>query len=502
MTNSAPQPSRRHFLSWAGIAAGAITVAACNTAPRTGSTGGQTGALGAPAAGKTGGRGALTWWDQFNPLQELQRKTFSTFTSQGGPKVGYTVYNPNDQGKALQLAFSSKQMPDVFTLAGIEVPPTVLLAQKWFSPLADAETITKALPEGTVVDGIHRLDGALYSFPIFSFRQYDALLWSNRAILKKAGLDPDSQPKSWEEVRAAARRVKQSGTAGIILPLKFAERMSAFVQQLAQAAGFPGVQGIGRGDGLNLKTGEFAYDDDTYVQAIEFLLSFKKDGTLFPASTSLDARAGRARWAANAAGFVFDGPYNAGVINGDFKTFLPQLAVAGIPTPDGSDPVITRAPTGGTFWVSAQSDKVDKASQLLQLLAGKDYQSGLANAMDQPPLDLDAVADSQAHETYKQVIEMFKKQVFLGPSPEARNPKVSQAIGAMAPVEPGLGAIIQGVFSGQVTDVKGALSKLSDGTNAAREAAIAKSGGAVTAADWKFENWTRGKDFTTEDYKK
>lgn len=499
MTDFASKPSRRQFLSVASIAAGTITVAACDTAPKTAGPGGQ---AGPPVAGKTGGSGAVKWWDQFNPLQELQRKTFSAFTDKGGPKVDYTVYNPNDQGKALQLAFSSKQMPDVFTLAGIEVPASVLLAQSWFSPLADGDAITKALPQGTIVDGVHSFDGSLYSFPIFSFRQYDALLWSNRQILEKAGIDPQNQPKSWDDVRAAARKVKQTGTAGLVLPLKFPERMSAFVQQLAQAAGFPGVQGIGRGDGLNLKTGEFAYDDDTYVQAIEFLLSFKKDGTLFAASTSLDARAGRARWAAGAAGFIFDGPYNVGVINGDFKKLLPQLAVTGIPTPDGSDPVLTRAPTGGTFWVSAQSDKVDRASELLKLLTGKDYQSGLANAMDQPPLDLAAVAGSQAHETYKQVIEMFKKQVFLGPTPEARNPKVSQAIGAMSPVEPGLGAIIQGVFSGQVKDIKSALTKLSDDTNAAREAAIGKSGGAVSPADWKFENWTRGKDYTSEDYPK
>lgn len=501
MTHPISRPCRREFLSALSLAAGALTLAACETAPKSATPPGSAGA-GAPATGGTGGSGSLAWWDQFNPLQKIQRATFSAYTGKGGPKVEYTVYNPNDQGKALQLAFSSKQMPDVFTLAGVDVPPSVLLSQSWFAPLANGDAIAKVMPEGAIVDGLHRFDGKLYSFPIFSFRQYDALLWSNRAILTKAGLDPDDQPKSWDEVRAAARKVKQSGTAGIILPLKFAERMSAFVQQLAQAAGFPGVHGIGRGDGLNIQTGEYAHDDDAYVQAIEFLLAFKKDGTLFPASTSLDARAGRARWAAQSSGFLFDGPYNAGVINGDFKALLPQLAVAGIPTPDGAEPMITHAATGGTFWVAAQSDKVDKASELLLTLTGKEYQAGLANAMDQPPLDLDAVAGSQAHETYKQVVEMFKKQVFLGPSPEARNAKVSQAIGAMAPVEPGLGAIIQGVFSGQVKDVKGALARLSDGMNSAREAAIAKSSGGVSAADWKFDSWTRGKDFTAEDYRK
>jgi multiple sugar transport system substrate-binding protein len=501
VSNSPHQPSRRHFLSLAGIVAGSAALAACNTSPRTAS-GAQTGA-GNPTGGGTGGTGDLKWWDQFQPLKDLQEKTFSAFHAKGGPQVAYTVYNPNDQGKALQLAFSSKQMPDVFSLAGVQSPPSVLQQQGWFSPLTNPDDITQALPEGTVVAGVHSFDGKLYSFPTFSFRQYDALLWSNAKLLKKARIDPQAQPKSWDDVRAQARKLKSgAGTSGVLLPLQFADRMSAFVQQLAQTAGFPGVQGIGRGDGLNVKTGEFAYDHDGFVQAIEFLLAFKKDGTLFPSSTSLDARAGRARWAAGGSGFFFDGPWNAGVVSGSFKQLLPDLAVTGIPTPDGSEPVISHGPIGGTFWVSGQSDQTDQASELLLMMTQSDYQSGLANAMDQPPLDLDAVAGSQAHDTYKKVIEMFKKQVFLGPTPEARNPKVTQVIGAMQPVEPGLGAIIQGVFSGQVKDLKGALKKLSDDTNAAREAALKKVGGGLSASDWAFPDWTPGKDFTAADYKK
>lgn len=497
-TGPSTTPSRRQFLALLGAAGAALAAAGCSTGS------GASGAARSQEAGQGGGKsagGKLVWWDQLKPEEKLQRKTFDAFTAAGGPAVDYTVYNPDDLAKALPLAFNSKQMPDVFTIATLSAPTTVLLSNKWFSPLADQDTILKGLPDGTIVDGIHRFDGKLYSFPVFSFRQYDFLLWSNRSILQKAGIDPQAPLNSWDDVRAAARKVQKSGTAGMLLPVKFAARMAGSVQQLAQAAGFPGVQDLARGDGLNLKTGEFAYDDDTYVQAIDFLLSFQKDGTLFPSSSSLDARAGRARWAAGASGYFFDGSWNVGVIGQDFKSFLDQLVVGRIPTPDGKEPVLAHSPKAGTFWVSSQSQQVDQASQLLQLFARKDYQSGLAEAMDGPPLDLDAVADSNAHETFKQAMKMFKDQVFLGPSPEARNPKVSAVIGAMADVQPDLGAIVQGAFSGQVKDVKGALAKLSDDTNAAREAAIAKVGNGVTAADWKFDNWTPGTDYSTDKYK-
>lgn len=487
--------TRRQVLHGAGLLAGVIALTSCDTAPPQGS--------GGPSAtsGASGGGGPIVWWDQFNPLEKLHRSTFKAFSGSGGPQVEYTVYNPNDQGKALQLAFSSKQMPDVFTLAGLEVPPAVLYGQKWFAPLADGDAIQKLLPEGSVVPGLHIFDDKLYSFSIFSPRQYESLVWGNRAILEKAGVDPDQPPASWDDLRAAARKVQGSGTAGLVLPLKFAPRMQSFTLELAQTAGFPGSREGGT-NGMDLTTGEYRFHDDAFVEAIEFLVSFQKDKLLFPASSSLDARSGRARWAAGAAGYFFDGPWNAGVVSGDFPKVLEQLAVGPIPTQGGGEPVLTRPPTAGTFWVSNQSDGQEQASKLLQKFAEKDYQAGLATAMDQPPLDAAAVASSDAHASYKKAIEMFEKQVFIGPTPFARNPLVIQVEAAMKPVEPGLGQIVQGAFTGQVSDVRGALRKLSDGKTKAREEAIAKVGGDVSADDWAFPNWKAGEDFGPELYDK
>lgn len=489
--------TRRQILRGAGMVAGAIALAACDTAPPAGSgssPGSTRGGGGGPGEG-----GALTWWDQFNPLQDLHQSTFERFASDGGPPVEHTVTNPNEQGQALQLAFTSKQLPDVFTLAGIGVPPSVLLEQGWFSPLATADSIREALPDGSVVPGLHIFDDQLFSFPIFSFRQYETLLWGNRQLLEQADVDPDNLPTSWDDLRAAARKIQDSGPAGVILPLNFPPRMASFVLELAQTAGFPGSREGGT-DGIDLTTGEYRYHDDAFVEAIEFLLALQQDGVLFPASTSLDARAARARWAAGAAGFFLDGPWNVGVVAGDFPQILDQLTVGQIFTPDGDAPVLTRPPTGGTFWVSGQSDQVDQASALLELFVGEEYQTGLAAAMDQPPLDLDAVAGSDAHDTYKRAVEMYGEQVFLGPTPQARNPLVSQVVANMAPVEPGLGAIIQGAFSGQVTDVRGRLRALSDGMSKAREAALSEVGGDVSVEAWAFPDWTAGQDFGPERY--
>ncbi|MBP0651530.1 hypothetical protein J8J40_31160, partial [Mycobacterium tuberculosis] len=84
------------------------------------------------------------------------------------------------------------------------------------------------------------------------------------------------------------------------------------------------------------KTGEYAYSSPEFVAALEFLLSFQKDRTLHPGSSSVDARQGRARWAAGEAAFFFDGPWNSGVLTNSFGAFLPRVAVVDVPAPQGT----------------------------------------------------------------------------------------------------------------------------------------------------------------------
>ncbi|MEJ5943714.1 extracellular solute-binding protein [Pseudokineococcus basanitobsidens] len=502
MGTSQKKVPRRDVLRWAGAFAGATALAGCSTAPPSGASGGPRGgpaASGGPGGG-TGGAGDLTWWDQFGPLRDLHAQAFARFEQSTGRSVQYTRYNPNEQGQALQLAFGSGQLPDVFSLAGVNAPPVALRDQGWFSPLVDASAISDALPDGSLVDGLHVFDGQTLTFPLFSARQYESLNWYTRDQAEQAGLDPDDPPRSWDDLRAAARRAQRSGTSGLLLPLAFPDRMRAFVLELAQTAGFPGSRENSL-DGVDLTTGEYRFHDDAFVDAIEFLLSFQQDGTLFPASTSLDARAGRARWAAAGSVFFLDGPYCAGAVANDFPDVLDQLAVGPVPTPDGAAPVLTRPASGGTFWVSSFSDKVDAASELLQLFAGEEYQSGLAAAMDQPPLDLSTVEGSDAHPSYQQAVAYYQEQVFLGPTPQAKNPLVGQVEARMRAVEPGLGAIVQGVFSGQVGDVRGALRQLSDQMTTTRQAAIDEVGGDVGVGDWSFPRWSAGQDFTAEDYR-
>lgn len=111
---------------------------------------------------------------------------------------------------AVQLAGGS--LPDVFT-----VPFTDSKTLLENGQLMD---VTDAMDElgytdsfnPVVLDGVTGSDGKIYGFP----RQaYAAALHYNRDLFEAAGLDPDSPPETWDEIREAAKAITDAtGKAG------------------------------------------------------------------------------------------------------------------------------------------------------------------------------------------------------------------------------------------------------------------------------------------------
>lgn len=442
---------------------------------------------------------SIVWWDQFLPLEPLHQSIWDQY-QETHPEVTveYTVYNPQEMGQALQLAYESEQMPDVHSLAGLGVPAEQLVTQGWFQPLGNGAEIQQALPEGSLLDGITIFNGSVYSFPLFSFRQYTSLNWFNKELMEGAGFDPETGPTTWDEYRQAAKAIADQGSGqifGWIQGIGFAERLGVHVEELAQVAGAPGP--------IDHATGEYAYATEPYAQAVEFLLSLQQDGSLFPASSTLDARTGRARWATGIAAMFFDGPWNIGVVQQEFGDFAEKVGVASIPTPSADPAFIAKGPTGGVFWVSSQSEHPDVAADILRGFTTPEYYIGLAERMDQPPLDLAAVEQANVHPTYQRAVALFGERVRLAPSAIAQNPVVSQVNARMADIHPNLGEIAQGVFSGDVSDYRAALKTFNDQLTAERNLAIeavTAEGGQVSLDDWIFPEWTAGEDFTPDMY--
>ena len=111
-------------------------------------------------------------------------------------------------------AFRAKQPPNILQVfdAGTGV---MMGAQGAIKPVAEVlamggTTFDKSQYLPGIVSYYSKPDGTMLSFP---YNSSSPILYYNKDIFQKAGLDVDNPPKTWPEVWDAARKIKTSGAA-------------------------------------------------------------------------------------------------------------------------------------------------------------------------------------------------------------------------------------------------------------------------------------------------
>src|SRR5690606_26576163 len=139
------------------------------------------------------------------------------------------------------------------------------------------------------------------------------------------------------------------------------------------------------------------------------------------------------------------------------------------------------------------------ANQLLSDLTSDEYYAGLARNMDQPPADVSAVlGNDSVHPAYRRIVQYFEDSVRNAPTPILRNGDIAMVQAEAKPINPSVGAILQGVLTGQVPDLKAALAQLNAASEQDRERSIAAAvakGATVSLDDYAFADWKPGEDY-------
>jgi len=476
-----PGMTRRSLLGTSVLAvAGAATGCSSNSSSQSGSA-------------NAGATGTLDWWDHFSSFKHLNDGWAKSQSSPLKTNVAHTYYDASKATQAFQLAHQANKMPDVYSNV-IGLPLPALVTGKWVHEMVIPADIKAKLPKDAFTEGITQLDGKLYGFPMLSFRQSSTLVWANKDHWSKAGLDPDNVPSDYMAFKDALGKLKSAGIQPLTLAIGAdGGRIRDQVDDMAQAAGFPGYQG------LRFDTGEYAYHHDTYVGVIEFLKQLNDDKLIMPGSNNFGVVDARTRYASGAVGTFIDGIWCAGGSKALAPTIVDKLASGRILTPtSGMNPWCYRGRPSSTYFVSADSKNPDAAGKLIASFMSDEYQTGMIEAMDQPPLNLDLVASSKAVDAYKKGVEFCKENVFLMPQAIVKNPAIARVDALRKPVTPHVGNIVQGYLGGSIKDLKAELKKLSDATTADRAQALQKAkaaGAKVSESDYVFSDWKPGQDY-------
>ncbi|MFI8854107.1 extracellular solute-binding protein [Streptomyces sp. NPDC053499] len=188
---------RRRFL---GMAATGVAGAAGMTA--------LSGCAGGPGSGEVTLK--LVAADYGNPGADNSSKTYwrelaDKFTKKNPDiRIDVTVYSWNDIGKKLTDMVDSGNPPDIAQVdsyADWAAEGKLYKVSELLPIPAQAEFLVSLAEAGEV----RRVQ---YGLPFVASTR---VLFYNKDLFKKAGLDPDKPPESWQEIKSAARALKAAG---------------------------------------------------------------------------------------------------------------------------------------------------------------------------------------------------------------------------------------------------------------------------------------------------
>lgn len=510
--------SRRQFLHLLGGAGAISLLGACGTsspaaAPTTQASAAAATAAPATASGpiripSTGAQlpteqVTLRWIDSGGPKSFFTKQYLAAY-QQAHPNITiqYDALSFSEIGKVVPLGIQSGNAHDIFQLP-LNVTPGQAVREGWITALDDVipnfAAWKAAFPNGSFLQGINEFDGKIYSFPWISERRYDTLTVFNPELMQRAGYDLATKPLTWDEFRSAAKKVTEQGKGqyyGLIIGAKDPNYFTRF-QRLAQLAGASG------GD-INWKTGQYQYTSDGFLAAIDLLLALKSDGSIFPGSTGLDQTSAGTTFATGVAGMYLDGPWRIWITLQESTDFIFDVTGAPQPTADTTATITYLPLPTQQLYVYADSPQKIVAGDALSYIGTEEGQAAVS-ALTNGTLQMAfPTANQQASDPRSQrANELFERDMRRGPILTVRNPDAEKANLELKAAKPSLGEIIQGIYSGQLTDPRAALQDLQDRSEAELERAIKAAqakGAQVSRDDWAFPNWDPSRDYAMEDY--
>lgn len=412
------------------------------------------------------------------------------------------------------LGVQSGDAHDIFALPQ-EVPASQAVAEGWVAPIDDLipnfEEWKARFPLGSFIDGVHTFDGRTYTFPQTSSKRYWTMLFSNTTIMEQAGYDLANERLTWDQYREAARKVTEQGQGqyyGVMIGGKSADRFGSIVRNFGRMAGASAGGSLGFED-IDWRTGDFVYTSDQYKAAVELLVAINSDGSIFPGAMSLSAPEAWSQFPQGVAGMLLEGPWVIPQWQRDAPDF--KFGIYSQPLPNG-DPIVpmTYEETGSNqLWVYANSDYKQIAGDMFSYIGSVDGQVAIMAAtggnlramvpeaveIAQASVELDPIAST--------ALSLYDEQLRLGPMVTIRNPAAAAIAAERQPLSPDLGTLVQGILTGQVSDIDSALEDLQSRANAELDRAIAAAkdkGAEVTRDDFIFSDWDPTQEYTADHY--
>ncbi len=460
------------------------------------------------SAGKTVEINHWDWFVASGPVLDNEIKLFQQ--ANPGIVVKRTNNVKDNYDNLFGLAEKGGNAPDVFA-----IPSNPSFAEQLASgrladltKFPDWETFKKTFPDPNqnFAEGTNTVDGKTYSAPLGATNDgMWIMLWVNTKVFKDAGLvDATGNaklPTSAEDILAACEAIKTK-SGGKVYGYGFAGKSDVWhwTTYLGSLSGNLDAMSGAEG-GFDSRTGKFVFSSNPiYKESVNLLLQMRDKGYILPDSTTIDDEAIRVLFVQGRFGMYLNGGWVVGSlkkIDPNFKDFVP-VQVPLLATAEPKSYFYT-SPGGFTYAISAKSKNPDAAWRWFKWLhtpeVGKRILQSGNGASVFPEANKPELLDDPVQ---RQLLVLGPKYSRVGPQPVLRNPNVGKV--QTTKINPDLKQVIQGVYTGQITNLDQALKDLDAAKQKAFEQGIADAnaaGAKVSLQDFVFSDWNPTQNYLT-----
>ena len=267
-----------------------------------------------------------------------------------------------------KAAIQSKSTPDVIQI--YDIGTRFMIDAKQTVPMQsfidrDKLDVSDLQPN---ITGYYSVDDKLNSMP---FNTSMPVMYYNKTLFKKAGLDPEKPPTTIEEIRTAADKLAKKNGG----PADYGFGAAIYGWLLEQFIATSGAEYCDKGNGREDKATKVLFDQGETIDVVTWWQKMVKDGVA--ANTGRDTKAAQAAFKSGQLAMTLESTGQLGGFSSAFKDAGWELGAANYPRVKAGDagPIIG----GASLWINGvghEEANQEAAWQFVKFLAEPKSQAG------------------------------------------------------------------------------------------------------------------------------
>ncbi len=336
----------------------------------------------------------ITFWEWWADQQSMFESMAKEYEEETGVKVAFELSAPvgSDYFNKLQASANANTLPDIIGLAGGgELLARYIRAGRIYEMTGKLNADTSAWRNTffpRALKAFHYEEGNAYEVKPDTFwgvpiSVMNIQIYYNKQLFKKAGLDPEKPPATWDEFLEAGDQLNRAGIPPFLVG--FGDLWIDYTFFNAYCWTYLGEEKMRK-----LYSGTLPYTDPGCVSVLERVVDMQKKKILYPGAVSMSNKDAEINFANQKAAMMLNGSWAVNVYL-EMNSEL-ELGVFPFPKPeDAAHPMYLIGGVGKGCAVTNNSENPEEAVAFLRWFLSKEQQVRLAKESKQIPANFQAM---------------------------------------------------------------------------------------------------------------